>query len=669
MHRSSAWILAVLFVPVAQSLSPLSRGNTAGNAGGGGNAKWNLNFQEKEEDRESPNWLLKTVVEHRGGSNKSPVVRGSKNTLQKTAAYWSNAWKSATGAVSNTVGGVTSSITGIFESKEQKAERALMEQLKTIPVKSVTAPNSTVLPPDVVSVAAKRSNMIGNPLRVENVQHMAHNIKQWYLKKGYVLNSVTGATLKPESAVAELQVEEPTVSTVQPVGIIFLREMVVDDDGSVLTYRQYKRKHEERKTFGHDKIDKSNLNMTYVQTTGRTDSSKISKALKLRKGRPFQWDGNRWHNVASSGIFSRVIRASPERTKDGTVQLQILATEPPPRNLEYGISRSLYTGSWEGEVDFEHNNLLGGGETLGLSVRRGTKDAEPSVRLKYSDDHFGMEGGYEVELFSDYIGEIEGRDDGDGNDQEKLGDTLLDRRGLTVCLRNPIDPGIVLHSTASANVERTVTREGYQEGIVSGSLGIGPFRKELPMDARSNFLARVSGGTRIADVYDNDEGKEKTIGYKVLPYTVASATTRQIFPFAATSGARRPICLALSHCLTGSTPNIPPHEAAALGVAAGVRGGNPVKNPHVSSSLVGSTELRIPVPIPTKKPIQQDGTVVLFADWVFSQRNYKSPFVRKSSIGIGLRKTLQGIPCKYDLCYTQEGKLRGNFGLGRDFDV
>jgi hypothetical protein len=218
-------------------------------------------------------------------------------------------------------------------------------------------------------------------------------------------------------------------------------------------------------------------------------------------------------------------------------------------------------------------------------------------------------------------------------------------------------------------VERTVTREGYQEGIVSGSLGIGPFRKELPMDARSNFLARVSGGTRIADVYDNDEGKEKTIGYKVLPYTVASATTRQIFPFAATSGARRPICLALSHCLTGSTPNIPPHEAAALGVAAGVRGGNPVKNPHVSSSLVGSTELRIPVPIPTKKPIQQDGTVVLFADWVFSQRNYKSPFVRKSSIGIGLRKTLQGIPCKYDLCYTQEGKLRGNFGLGRDFDV
>jgi len=664
------WLICVLFVPTAHSWSPLSRGNS-GSADGGGNVHHGLGFQhQEEEDSLSSNWLLKDVVQNvemRGGSNKNPVVQGSKNTLETTRSYWANAWKSATGTISDTVDGVVRGVTGVFQSKEKKAERALMEQLKTTPVKSVTAPNSTVLPQDVVAVAAKRSNMIGNPLRIENVQEMARNLKQWYMRKGYVLNSVTGATLKPESACAELQVEEPKVSH-QPVGIIFLREMVVDDDGSVVTYRQYRRKHDQRKSFGHDKIEKADLNITYVQTTGRTDSSRIAKALKLKRGRPFKWDGNRWHNVAGSGIFSRVLKASPERTKDGTVQLQILATEPPPRNLEYGISRSLYTGSWEGEVDFEHNNLLGGGETLGLSIRRGTKDAEPSVRLKYSDDHFGMEGGYDVELFSDYIGEVEGRDDTDANDQEKLGDTLLDRRGMTVSLRNPIDPSVILHSTASANIERTSTREGYQEGIVSGVLGVGPFRKELPMDARSNFFARVTGGTRVADVYDNDNAMEKAIGYKVLPYTIASATTRQVFPFTSGKGSR-PINLALSHCITGSSPNIPPHEAAALGVSAGVRGYNPADNPHVSSSLVGSTEIRIPVPIPTKKPIVQDGTVVLFADWVFTQKNYKSPFVRKSSVGIGLRKTLQGIPCMYDLCFTQDGRIKGNFGLGRDFDV
>lgn len=672
------WRLVVIVLclsAAANAWTPLSRGNIGANGGdGASNIHHSVRSHQEEEDqeKESSNWLVKNAiaqnVDLRGGAKKNPVVKGSKNTLQTTREYWGNAWKSTISKISNTVEGLTSSITGIFASKEKKAERALMEQLKTTPVKSVTAPNSTVLPQDVVSMAAKRSNMIGNPLRIETVQEMARNLKQWYTNRGYVLNSVTGATLKPDSAVAELQVEEPTVSK-QPVGIIFLKEMVQDDDGSVVTYRQYKRKHAERKSFGHDKIEKADLNITYVQTTGRTDSSRIAKALKLKRGKPFQWDGNRWRNVAGSGIFSRVFKASPERTKDGTVQLQILATEPPPRNLEYGISRSLYTGAWEGEVDFEHNNLLGGGETLGLSISRGTKDPEPSVRLKYSDNHFGMEGGHEAELFSDYIGELEGRDDVDADDQEKHGDTLLNRRGMSISLRNPIDPSVILHSTASANVERTLTREGYQEGIVSGSLGVGPFRKELPMDARSNFIGRITGGTRIADVYEGDNAKEsRTIGYKVLPYTIASFTTRQIFPFSASSGSRS-ITLALSHCITGSTPNIPPHEAAALGVAAGVRGYDPSKTGHVSASLVGSTEVRIPVHIPTKKPIHQDGTVVVFGDWVFAQRNYQSPFDRRSSVGLGLRKTLQGIPCKYDLCFTQDGRIKGNFGLGRDFDV
>jgi hypothetical protein len=32
--------------------------------------------------------------------------------------------------------------------------------------------------------------------------------------------------------------------------------------------------------------------------------------------------------------------------------------------LEYGLGKSLYTGSCEGELDFEHQNLFGGGETV-----------------------------------------------------------------------------------------------------------------------------------------------------------------------------------------------------------------------------------------------------------------------------------------------------------------
>jgi hypothetical protein len=61
---------------------------------------------------------------------------------------------------------------------------------------------------------------------------------------------------------------------------------------------------------------------------------------------------------------------------------------------------------WLGrELDFEHANLLGGGETLGVVVRRGTSDATPSVRLKFSNGRLGLEGGYDVEAFNEYIGD------------------------------------------------------------------------------------------------------------------------------------------------------------------------------------------------------------------------------------------------------------------------
>lgn len=660
--------LVLLFAP-SDALSPLSRGNGGGLGGGNPNSN-PLYVGLKEDDNVytfSQNRLLTNIirsdVELRGGATKkkNPVVSGSKNTLETTAAYWSNAWKSATAAVSDVVGRTTKPIRGIFLSKEKKEERALMEILKTTPVRSVIAPNSTVLPPDILSTAAKRSGMIGNPLQVETVQEVARSLKQWYTRKGYVLHAVTGATLKPDTATAELQVEEPKISN-QPVGITFCKEMVVEDDGSLVTYRQYREKHAARKTFGHESIDRSNLNMTFVQTNGRTDPDRIARALKMKPGRPFKWDGNRWHAVAESGIFSRVIKASPERMRDGNVQLHILATEAPSRNLEYGISKSLYTGSWEGEVDFQHNNLLGGGESLGVTVRRGTKDAEPSVRLKYSDGRFGMEGGYDLELFSDYVGDSE-----DSEEEQPNNGALLDRRGARVRLNNPVDSSIIRHSSASASVERTTSLAGNQEAIGSASVSVGPFRKELPMDASSNLLASVTTGTRVSDVLKEDDPENGFAGYKVLPYTTASATTRQIFPFASKNN-QRPVCLALQHVVTASSPNLPHHEASALGVAAKVRGYTPKENGRITSSVRGTTEIRIPVTLPTDR-FRQDASIVVFGDWLFAQKNHWSSFSRKSSVGIGVRKTIQGLPIMYDLSYTQDGKVRGFFGLGRDFDA
>ena len=347
------------------------------------------------------------------------------------------------------------------------------------------------------------------------------------------------------------------------------------------------------------------------------------------------------------------------------MQLHILATEAPPRNLEYGISNSIYTGSWEGEVDFEHRNLFGGGESLGLIVCRGTKEPEPSVKLRYSNDKFGMEGGYDLELFSDYIGES--HDSKDGEDQQAVeSDNLLDRRGFTCRLSNPISPSVIRQTSASVSLERTSTLAGYQEGVGSASFTAGPFLKELPMDARSNLFISATTGTRVADV-GSDGPDSPVVAYKVMPYALATATTRQIFPFAVPNG-RRPITLALQHMISGSSPNIPRQDGIALGVSGRVRGYDSKKNGLISNSLVGTTEVRIPVTLPTDK-VRQDATVVVFADWLIAQKNARTPFFRKSSVGIGLRKTIQGIPCKYDLSYTLDGRIRGMFGLGRDFDV
>jgi outer membrane protein assembly factor BamA len=121
--------------------------------------------------------------------------------------------------------------------------------------------------------------------------------------------------------------------------------------------------------------------------------------------------------------------------------------------------------------------------------------------------------------------------------------------------------------------------------------------------------------------------------------------------------------------MTASTRNLPRHEQNAMGFASMIRGGTP--NGRISTSVTGSTELRIPIQleIPALKKIQEDSSFVLFGDWVSARKNNGSSFFFKKSIGIGVRKVTQGIPLKVDLSYVGDGKLKSTFGLGRDFDV
>jgi outer membrane protein assembly factor BamA len=689
--------LAVLFMAVAfmgESRAFLPKPNSfrRGNSGIGGNRHGNdggpprpsrgESWAGGDEPRVEPlmgSWNVENTtssssdVEHdslRGGSSAQEtvdsVVKGSQATITTTASFWKKSLQSLTSKVTKPF---QSKFSGLFKSKEKRQEEALMEQLKTMPVQRVAVPDSTVLPNDVVQLAARRSGILGSPLRTDRVQEFAQALKVWYTRKGYVLHSVTGATLKPETATAEITVQEPKTNSA-PVDIIFCKEMVVDEEtGDLISFRDYKDKHTSRKTFGYDKIEKQNLNTTYVQTLGRTKPSRIASAMGMSPGAHFQWDSLRWKKISTSGIFSRILKASPQPMQDGTVQLHIYALEAPARHLEYGLGKSLYTDTWEGELDFEHMNLLGGGETLGVTVRRGTKDAEPTVRLRYSDENFGLEGGYDVELFSDFIGDQPDQPPEGDHSPDYDDDSLLDRKGATFRLRNPINPKVIRNSATSISLERTATKTGLHESIGSASLNVGPFVKEYAFDARSNIDARVTLGTRMKDLLRLQSTDNLIEQLHFKPYTSVTATTKQILPLGGSqSGSSgRPLILALRHSVTTSTHSLPRHEARALGSLNNIRG--TPSNGRVSQILVGTTELRIPIRVPAAIKTRQDAGLVVFGDWLVATKDAKSPVFRKSSIGFGLRKSVQGIPLHCNFSYSHEGKLKAACGLGRDFDV
>jgi hypothetical protein len=320
---------------------------------------WNENAQEDEiswnnsTSSHSPQHHSFNATHVRGGSSTSTrasatvapsrttkpthdLLAGTKSSIQTSLSYWSDAFQQ-----------LQKKLVHLFPNKKKKHDEI---DLTTIPVQDVQAPTSTILPPMVVKRAAQRSGMVGSVMTADRVNECARQLKQWYVQRGYVLHSVTGATLHAENGTATLAVQEPIVSDV-PLDIKFAKEMLIDPDtGETLTRRKYREKLERvkgRPLRREEWVSISDqLNTTLVESKGRTNARTISRRLGLEAGRHFCWNGDRWQRIAQSGIFSKIWRTSPVQMGDGTVQLQVLCQESPPRNLEYGISKSLYTGNW-----------------------------------------------------------------------------------------------------------------------------------------------------------------------------------------------------------------------------------------------------------------------------------------------------------------------------------
>ncbi|KAL7568512.1 hypothetical protein ACA910_002632 [Epithemia clementina (nom. ined.)] len=700
----------------------------------------------------------------RGGSSGSSAI--TDNNLKRESSIRDDSKALAKNVASSLLApfrSASKALSSIFRSKEKFMEEKLIKELSTMPVEHITLvgnnkTNSTVLPLEVVELAARRAGIIGQPLTPETVQEFARAIKRWYARQGYVLHALKAANLRPETATAEIELLEP-ISSNKPVNLVFCQQLVIDPEtGELYTFRQYKNKYSSlssssrkkgKEKNGNNMLSLAEANKTLVEISGRTRPAKIASALNLRPGQPFKWDEQRWKAVANSGIFSSILDVSPQLMDDGSVQLHITVLEEKGSHVQYGLGRSGYTGAWAGDLNLEQGNLFGGGESVGISVARGPKDGAPSLRFRFSNLNFGLDGGYEVEAFSECIGsksnephvqllEIatlpnpeqnkqpqtsnvvptkagetyaqsendqddthvpqDANDEApstpnpdaefDATDLDYDNDILVNRRGATFRIQNPFHVDLLHKSTVTCSLERTTTMGGWHEEIGSCTLFLGPFSGQLSLfdnDARSNIDCKLLTGSRFQQKHPTrtHSRQEKSSSsssrldnfvppslenIRFWPYLAGSATTRQTIPLISTpTRDKRPVVLALLHSVTTSTPSLPRHETKAQGIANSIRG-SLSEDEGVATAVRGTTELRIPLDIP-KIQTQQDGKIVFFGDWVYATSDSKCPMRRKSCVGLGLRKTVQGIPIRYDVCYTHEGQIRHSVGIGRDFEA
>lgn len=259
-----------------------------------------------------------TMLVFRGGSDE--IIAGTKSTLQTATNYWSNIFDS----IPTKMRSLLQRFNPFAKKKEDKSDEL---DLSNMLVQNVDAPESTVLPESVIRSAAQRSGLLGSVLRSDRVQECARHIKRWYLQRGYVLHSVTGATLHAENGTATLAVYEPRSASL-PVAIRFAKLVPIDpESGQTTTMRKYKAKLETKRGRAFRKEEwekiKSQLNTTIIEARGRTNPRIISKHLGLHAGQHFKWDGYLWQNIVQSGIFAKVFKANPVQLSDGSVQVQV----------------------------------------------------------------------------------------------------------------------------------------------------------------------------------------------------------------------------------------------------------------------------------------------------------------------------------------------------------
>jgi outer membrane protein assembly factor BamA len=651
-----------------------------------------------------------------------------------------------------------------FQRSKQKDDQSDQQILSSTIVQSVSAPKSELLTPDDITQCAKESNLIGGTLTPETLEMTAKKINNLYLEQGYVMNCVTGATLVPPAQHSEHHGSEGNVE-------LKVREVKLakpqNRNSSSVRIRFVEKLHDEAEK--GDGASSQSDQQTYKIVSGRTRPSKIARMVKQVPGSHFQILPERWSQLATypargvvggdgrvggrkSAIFSTIHAVRPIPTSQDTVELEIVATENKPLSLEYGVTKSLYSDQWEGELDLKHTNIFGGGEVATINVRKGRSIVPDNVpgkkgwknivshrpiswKMSIQDDYFGgRDAGYDFEVFRDYVGV--GGNDGvieqeidefpDGNaletkqrkSSEKSGPPLTGAM-LKLRLRQPFHPFLV-PKAISARFECVdrFTMNDTAQCMASVSTNFGPYHKSVELltrPIRSSFSAISTFGRKwnVGAMLENGSGDANS-----LLYAAGTITTMQSMPLSSERRSVPSTDLILRHVVSASTTHLPRHEAITLGLASRIRGYrynyqlSSMKQPQqntrdrrekgilqslktflkgddrdqflspiaLSKVISGTVEVRLPFERVVQQPFVGSGTVVVFGDWCVAQAqqlsssttsppgetgDFEQPF-RQSSIGIGLRKVVQGIPLKMDACVTEHGTKGLFFGIGNN---
>ena len=249
---------------------------------------------------------------------------------------------------------------------------------------------------------------------------------------------------------------------------------------------------------------------------------------------------------------------------------------------------------------------------------------------------------------------------------------------------------------------------------MSADFGYQKTWKVSTRPVRSTVSATATAGRKW-----NTGGKpEEFDDSRPLPYATGTITSQQIMPLSSEGESIPPMDLEIRHVASASSRHLPRHEAVILGLSSRIRGykynyqRSPMKYQQqetnddeeksllrslkklvqgkgieqyrppiaLSKAISGTIEVRIPFERLVSSSIVGRGNVVLFGDWCFSQAQplpslvsqspgdggFSAESFRHSSLGIGLRKVVQGIPLKLDACLTEHGTKGLFFGIGHN---